>query len=106
MPRKNQQEEKMAVNKEVNIITNPHETAIMVMTPEEYAEWSASQGRIMGRLPNQKTYCSEEELRVLINSGYTRAKVMEKHGMSDQELNQLLVQMSNKERRDRVVVLH
>ena len=88
------------------IITSSKEGSVMVMTPDEYREWSKSQGRIMGRLPNQVTFPTEEELRVLINSGYTRAMIKEKHGLSDEQINALLVQMSNKERRDKVVVLH
>lgn len=88
------------------IITSSKEGSVMVMTPDEYREWSKSQGRIMGRLPNQVTFPTEEEMRVLINSGYTRAMVKEKHGVSDEQINALLVQMSNKERRDKVVVLH
>ena len=88
------------------IITSSKEGSVMVMTPDEYREWSKSQGRIMGRLPNQVTFPTEEELRVLINSGYTRAMIKEKHGLNDEQINALLVQMSNKERRDKVVVLH
>ena len=88
------------------IITSSKEGSVMVMTPDEYREWSKSQGRIMGRLPNQVTFPTEEEMRILINSGYTRAMVKEKHGLSDEQINELLVRMSNKERRDRVVTLH
>lgn len=88
------------------IITNSGESHIMVMTPDEYREWSASQGRIMGRLPNQVTMPTEEEMRVLINSGWNRAMIKEKHGVSDAQIDTLLVSMSNKERRDKVVVLH
>ena len=88
------------------IITSSKEGSVMVMTPDEYREWSKSQGRIMGRLPNQVTFPTEEEMRILINSGYTRAMVKEKHGLSDEQINELLVRMSNKERRDKVVVLH
>lgn len=88
------------------IITNSSVGTVMRMSVDEYKEWSASQGRIMGRLPNQKTYPKEEEMRILINSGYTRAMVKEKHGLDDNEINKILVSMSNKERRDKVVVLH
>ena len=77
----------------------------MRMSVDEYKEWSRSQGRIMGRLPNQKTYPTEEEMRILINSGYKRAMVKEKHGLDDNEINNILVSMSNKEHRDKVVVL-
>jgi hypothetical protein len=88
------------------IVTNVGESHIMVMTPDEYREWSASQGRIMGRLPNQVTMPTEEEMRILINSGWNRARIKEKHGVSDAQIDALLVSMSNKERRDKVVVLH
>jgi len=88
------------------IITNSGESHIMVFTPDEYRDWSASQGRIMGRLPNQVTMPTEEEMRVLISSGWNRAMIKEKHGVSDAQIDALLVSMSNKERRDKVVVLH
>lgn len=87
------------------IITNSGEGHIMVMTPDEYKEWSLSQGRIMGRKPNQVTIPSEEELRVLINSKWDRAMIKEKHGISDEQLNELLKKMSYKEGRDKVVTL-
>ena len=88
------------------IITDPKVGTVMRMSVDEYKEWSKSQGRIMGRLPNQKTYPTEEEMRVLINTGYTRAMITEKHGIQGEEIDKILVNMSNKERRDKVVVLH
>ena len=87
------------------IITNAGEGHIMVMTPDEYREWSLSQGRIMGRNPNQVTMPTEEEMRILVNSGWTRAMVKEKHGVTDKQIDQLLKNMSFKEGRDKVVVM-
>ena len=87
------------------IITNAGEGHIMVMTPDEYREWSLSQGRIMGRNPNQVTIPTEEEMRILVNSGWTRAMVKEKHGVTDEQIDQLLKNMSFKEGRDKVVVM-
>lgn len=89
-----------------NIITDSSVSSVMRMGVDEYKEWSKSNGRIMGRLPNQKTHPTEEEMRIMINSGYTRGMVKEKHGLADTEIDKLLVSMSNKERRDKVVVLH
>jgi len=88
------------------IITDPSVGTVMRMSVDEYKEWSKSQGRIMGRLPNQKTYPTEEEMRVLVNTGYTRAMVKEKHGLDDKEVDALLTKMSYKEGRDRVITLH
>ena len=105
MARQTSIEDKVATQDFPSIITDPTVGNVMVFTPDEYREWSKSQGRIMGRLPNQVTIPTEEEMRVLINSGYTRAMIMEKHGVSNEQIDRLLVSMSNKERRDRVVFL-
>ena len=77
----------------------------LTMTPDEYKAYSASKGRIMGRLPNQKTKCSIEELRALINSDWTPSMVMEKHGMSENDLQQLIWKLSSQELRDRPIKL-
>lgn len=88
------------------IITRSDDGHVMIMTPDEYRDWSLSQGRIMGRRPDQVTFPTEEEMRILINTGYTRAMIKEKHGVNDEQIDQLLKNMSFKERRDKVVVLH
>jgi hypothetical protein len=88
------------------IITDPNVGVAMVMSVDEYREWSKSQGRIMGRLPNQVTMPSEEEMRIMVKSGYTRAMIKEKHGLSDAQIDERLKAMSFKEGLDRVVVLH
>jgi hypothetical protein len=73
---------------------------IHVMTPDEYRGFSAKSGRIMGRLPDQKTDCSIEELRALINSNWTPKMIMEKHGLDESDLKQLVWKLSKKELRD------
>lgn len=78
-------------------------TAIMVMTPDEYADYSKQNGRVMGRVAGTKTVCSIEELRALINSNWTPSMVMEKHGISADELQQLVWQLSLKELRDKPI---
>ena len=80
--------------------------ACITMTPDEYRVHSAAQGRIMGRLPNQKTKCSTEELRAAITSDKTPSWMMEKHGMSENELQQLVWKLSIEELRDRPVKLN
>ncbi len=77
----------------------------LTMTPDEYRAYSASNGRIMGRLPNQKSKCTIEELRALINSDWTPSMVMEKHGMSENDLQQLIWKLSSQELRDRPIKL-
>jgi hypothetical protein len=73
---------------------------IKVLTPDEYRDYSAEQGLIMGRRPDQKTKCSIEELRALINSNWTPKMVMEKHGIDAGDLQQLVWRLSKKELRD------
>ena len=74
-------------------------TSMLVMTPDEYREWSAKNGRIMGRKKGQKTKMSIEELRALINSKWTPSMVMEKHGINAEDLKQLVWKLSKKEMR-------
>ena len=76
---------------------------IKVMTPDEYREYSKEKGLIMGRHPNQKTKCSIEELRALINSNWTPKMVMEKHGLSAEDLKQLVWKLSKVELRDKPI---
>jgi len=77
----------------------------LVFTPDEYKEYSAKKGLIMGRKPNQVTKCTIEELRALINSNWTPSMVMEKHGMSPTKLQQLVWGLSAKELRDTPIFL-
>lgn len=72
---------------------------IRVLTPDEYREFSAESGLIMGRDPKVKTKCSVEELRALINSKWTPSMVMEKHGLSAEDLKQLVWKLSKAELR-------
>jgi len=79
-------------------------TKIKVFTPDEYKEYSKQEhGLIMGRHPEQKTNCSIEELRALINSNWTPKMVMEKHGMSAEDLKQLVWKLSKAELRDKPI---
>lgn len=76
---------------------------LITMTPLEYAEYSKDKGTVMGRKPNQKTKCSTEELRILINEGWTPEQVKDKHGMTDEELKQLVWKLSKAEQRDKPI---
>lgn len=92
--------------KEVSIVNGQVVgTNIKVLTPDEYREYSKSKGMVMGRLPNQKTVCSIEELRALINSKWTPSMVMEKHGITEGELQQLVWQLSKRELRAKPIKL-
>jgi len=73
---------------------------IWIGTPDEYREKCKREGTIMGRRPNQKTECTIEELRALINSNWTPSMVMEKHGIDAEEIKQLVWKLSKKELRD------
>lgn len=79
------------------------EKELMVLTPMEYADYSKSKGTIMGRKPNQKTACSTEELRILINEGWTAEQVKDKHGLDDEELKQLVWKLSKEEQREKPI---
>ena len=72
---------------------------VQIMSPKEYADMSAEQGRYMGRRLDQKTKPTIEELRVLINEGYTKEMVKNKHGITDEELNNLFARLMQKERK-------
>ena len=75
-------------------------------TPDEYKAASAAQGRIMGREKGTVTKCTIEELRALINSDWAPSMVMEKHGMNENALQQLIWKLSLAELRDRPVKLN
>ena len=107
-PRKKTEQEKqaadVALGKEIQEMDGQFTgTHIKVLTPDEYREYSAKQGLIMGRHPNQKTRCTIEELRALINANWTPKMVMEKHGLSAEELKQLVWQLSKRELRDKPI---
>ena len=75
-------------------------SSILVMTPDEYRAYSKEHGRVMGRPEGTKTRCTIEELRALINSKWTPSMVMEKHGLSKEDLKQLVWKLSQSELRD------
>lgn len=76
---------------------------LRVLTPTEYADYSKSKGTIMGRRPDQKTVCTTEELRILINEGWTPEQVKDKHGLDDEELKQLVWKLSKEEQREKPI---
>ena len=53
------------------------EKVFTVESPEEYKKSSAERGTVMGRKPDEKTKLTVEELRVLINEGWTAEEVKE-----------------------------
>ena len=97
--------ETMGENETLIINGEVQGTGVKVMTPDEYRDYSKAKGTIMGRLPNQKSVCSIEELRALINSDWSPSMVIEKHGMTEGELQQLVWKLSLKELRDRPIKL-
>ena len=74
---------------------------VVIMTADEYEEYSKANGRVMGRPKGKKTKCTIEELRALINSGWKPSRIMGKHGMNEGEFKQLVWQLSKRELRDR-----
>lgn len=73
--------------------------SLITMTPLEYEAYSLANGRVMGREEGQKTRLYPEQLRVLINEGYTPDKVKDKFGINDAELEQIVFQLSKDELR-------
>ena len=57
----------------------------------------------MGRKPEEKTKLTVEELRVLINEGWTAEEVKEKHGIDDEELKQVVWKLSKDEQREKPI---
>ena len=80
--------------------------ACLTFTPDEYKAFSAERGLIMGRKPNQKVKCTIEELRAAINSDKTPSWLMEKTGMTENDLQQLIWRLSAKELRDNPIKLN
>jgi hypothetical protein len=74
---------------------------ITILTATEYAEYSTANGRVMGRKKGQKTKCTIEELRALINSKWNPKQIMAKHGMDAEDFKQLVWKLSERELRDR-----
>lgn len=74
---------------------------VVILTASEYEKYSKANGRVMGRKKGVKTVCSIEELRALVNSGWTPSMVMEKHGMTEDDFKQLVWKLSKSELRDR-----
>lgn len=69
----------------------------------EYDEYSKEKGTVMGRKDGQKTTLSTQELRVLINDNWTAQEVKDKHGLSDDELKQVVFKLSKEEQRDKPI---
>ena len=80
--------------------------ACLTFTPDEYKAYSAESGLIMGRKPDQKVKCTIEELRAAINSDKTPSWLMEKTGMTENDLQQLIWRLSAKELRDNPIKLN
>ena len=59
---------------------------IRVMSADEYREFSKANGTYMGRKEGQKTEMTPEEFVVLSQSGWTPKMMMEKHGITLEEL--------------------
>lgn len=61
-------------------------SGVLRMTAKEYSEYSKRNGRVMGRAIGEKTVLTPEEFVVLSKSGWTPKQMMEKHGISLDEL--------------------
>ena len=93
----------MAVKKVITADVVEQNDGIMTMSATEYGEYSKANGRFFGRNPEEKTECSIEELRALINSGWTPKMIMEKHGIDSEEFKQLVWSLSKREMREKPI---
>lgn len=62
---------------------------LKVMTPLEYQEESKRNGRYMGRPLDEKTVLTPEEFVVLCRSDWTPKMIMDKHGLTVAELQEV-----------------
>jgi hypothetical protein len=69
----------------------------------EYLRHHKERGTPYGRKPGQKTKYTIEELRVHINSGWTREMIRDKTGLNDQEITNLVHKLSKFERRKKPI---
>lgn len=76
---------------------------LKVMSTLEYAEYSKANGRYMGREEGVKTKLTTDELRILMNEGWTADEVKDKHGLNDEELKQVVWKLSKEEQRDKPI---
>lgn len=82
----------------------PVPSGVLTMTTEEYAEYSEKNGTYMGRPKGTKSKLTTQELRVLINAEWNPKMIQDKHGISDEELKQVIWALSKEERRDSPIV--
>jgi hypothetical protein len=61
-------------------------TRSQIMTAQEYAEYSKRNGTFNGRKANEKTQLTVEEFVVLSRDNWTPKMMMEKHGITLEEL--------------------
>lgn len=61
----------------------------MVMTTQEYAQYSKENGRYMGREAGQVTELTPEEFVVLSQDNWTPKQIMDKHGISLEDLQRV-----------------
>ena len=74
---------------------------IHIFTAQEYADYSAANGRFEGRRKGQKTIPTIEDLRSLINAQKKPKYVMDKFGINAEEFKQLVWKLSKAELRGR-----
>ena len=79
------------------------DNTVKVFRGDEYSEWSKANGLIDGRHPDQVIRFSLEALGVYISEGKSRQWVMNKYGISPEDLQAMLINLSNLERRDKVI---
>lgn len=67
-----------------------YSSSIKVMTAKQYKEYSKQKGTVNGRKKNQKTILLPEELLMMVKHGYTIEDIMEKHGITESDVNSVV----------------
>jgi len=99
MPEAKSTAPKPAVKKE----ESPVPSGVLTMTTSEYAEYSEKNGTYMGRPDGVKTKLTTQELRVLINAEWSPKEIRDKHGISEEELKQVVWRLSEEELREKPI---
>ncbi len=91
--------------KKSNVIKDPSMGGSVVLTADEYHEFSEANGRYQGRKEGQKTRLDSMELRVAIteiqkgdrSAVDVRNQAMNKHGINEAELKTVCFKLTNEE---------
>lgn len=73
-----------------------YSTSIKVMTADEYRKYSKDNGTVMGRKKGQVIKPNAEEVYMMVKHGYTMEDIMEKYGITENQVNMIVIELSKK----------